>query len=245
MMKNFRKAYLVLFIITLSACLLWLLSIAANTAAIFLSIRDTTHTLNALLQSYPHLKSYLNWHDPAITEGTINTDNAKIITSDNPTMRNSDDPSSNLFVSDILAKTRQVSIFASVVRDFASIADRLSDQQRNTTVLAPLNLAVQALPQKPWEDPADYARYGAEQAYQGSDGKERARRNLQRFVEAHLVPVNPWDEGLEIETVGGGKVSWSREGEKIVIKPGNIEVDSQALQVSNGEVWILKGVLSY
>lgn len=242
-MKDFRKPYLVLFIITLSACLLWLLSVAANTAAIFLSIRDTTLTVNSILQSYPQLKSYLNW--PAVPEGKTNTDNAKIIISGVPSMGNSDDPSSNLFVSDILAKTRQVSIFASIVRDFAPITDRLSDQQQNTTVLAPLNSAVQALPQKPWEDPADYARYGAEQAYQGSDGEDRARRNLRRFVEAHLVPVNPWDEGVEVETIGGGKVSWSRDGEKIVIKPGNIEVDSQALQVSNGQVWILKGVLTY
>jgi len=154
-------------------------------------------------------------------------------------------PTSNLLISDILDKTRPVNIFASLTRDIEEISTRLNDKNKNTTVLAPLNSAIQSLPRKPWEDPKDYERYGKAQAYVGDEGEDRARQNLKRFVEAHLVPASPWKEGEEIETVGGGKVSWAKDGDKILIQPGNIEVDSFASQVPNGEVWILKGVINY
>ncbi|KAL1989011.1 hypothetical protein VTN96DRAFT_5774 [Rasamsonia emersonii] len=156
-----------------------------------------------------------------------------------------DNPTSNLIVPDILAKTRQVNVFAKLTRDIEPISTRLNDKSKNTTVLAPLNSAIQSLPRKPWEDPEDYARFGSMDAYKGQEGEDRARQNLRRFVEAHLVPVSPWKEGEEVETIGGGKVSWTKDGDKIFIQPGNIEVQSLASQVSNGEVWILKGVINY
>lgn len=124
---------------------------------------------------------------------------------------------SNLIVSDILAKTPRINIFSSLTRDFDPISSRLNNKSQNTTVLAPLNSAISDLPRKPWEDPEDYAKYGEVNAYKGGDGQERAKRNLQRFVEAHLVPVSPWAEGEELETVGGGKVKWTKEGDKIFV----------------------------
>ncbi|KAL1965817.1 hypothetical protein VTN77DRAFT_5138 [Rasamsonia byssochlamydoides] len=156
-----------------------------------------------------------------------------------------DNPTSNIIISDILAKTRQVNIFASLTRDIEPISTRLDDKSKNTTVLAPLNSAIQALPRKPWEDPEDYERFGIANAYKGQEGEDRARQNLRRFVEAHLVPASPWNEGEEVETIGGGKVSWTKDGDKIFIQPGNIEVHSVASQASNGDVWILKGVINY
>ncbi|RAO67321.1 uncharacterized protein BHQ10_003333 [Talaromyces amestolkiae] len=141
---------------------------------------------------------------------------------------------SNLIVSDLLVKTPKINVFASLTRDFYPITTRLSDKAQNTTVLAPLNSAINALPRKPWEDPEDYDKFGTAEAYRGDEGRDRAQRNLQKFVEAHLVPVSPWREGEEVETVGGGK-----------IEPGHIEVDSTASEVSNGNVWVLKGVINY
>jgi hypothetical protein len=121
---------------------------------------------------------------------------------------------SNLIVSDLLVETPKINVFASLTRDFHPIASRLNDKTQNTTVLAPLNSAINSLPRKPWEDPEDYERFGA---YKGDEGKDRAQRNLQKFVEAHLVPVSPWREGEEVETVGGGKVKWVKEGDTVFV----------------------------
>lgn len=160
-------------------------------------------------------------------------------------VQSGDVPSSSLVISDILSKTRSIQIFASLTRDVEPISTRLNDPAQNTTVLAPLNSAMQALPRKPWENPEDYEQFGAAEAYQGKEGEDRAKRNIRRFVEAHVVPVSPWKEGEEVQTVGGVKLSWTRDGDKIFIQPGNVEVEQVASQVSNGEVWTLKGVINY
>lgn len=120
-------------------------------------------------------------------------------------------------ISDVLPKTKGINIFAQLTRDFDPIASRLNDSSKNITVLAPRNSAVQALPRKPWEDPEDYAKFGDVNAYEGQDGQDRAKRNLERFVEAHLVPVSPWKEGEEVETLRGEKLKWTREGDKIFV----------------------------
>ncbi|KAJ5591882.1 uncharacterized protein N7459_002251 [Penicillium hispanicum] len=147
-------------------------------------------------------------------------------------------------ISDVLPKTKGINIFASLTRDFDPIASRLNDASKNITVLAPRNSAVQDLPRKPWEDPEEYQQQGVD-VYEGQGGQDRARRNLQRFVEAHLLPASPWRQGEEIETLGGEKLKWMKDGDKILIQPGNIEVDSIAEKVANGEVWILNGVVNY
>ena len=119
-------------------------------------------------------------------------------------------------VSDVLPKTRVINIFASLTRDFEPIASRLNDASQNITVLAPRNAAIQALPRKPWEDPGEYEHFGAA-AYQGPDGQDRAKKNLKRFVEAHLIPVSPWNEGEEAETLGGRKLKWMKEDDRIFV----------------------------
>lgn len=63
---------------------------------------------------------------------------------------NSDQPGS-LIIADVLPRERTISIFASLVRDVGSVADRLQDSGVNATVLAPINSALAALPRKPWE----------------------------------------------------------------------------------------------
>lgn len=103
------------------------------------------------------------------------------------------------------------------VRDTESASQRLENSAQNTTVLAPLNSAVEKLPRKPWEDPRDYDTLGSN-AYEGDDGQERAQRNLRRFVEAHLVPVSPWKEGEKVKTIAGDREVWweEKDGTKLV-----------------------------
>jgi hypothetical protein len=121
-----------------------------------------------------------------------------------------------IILSDVLGNDRSINIFAGFTRDFAPISQRFEDSSLNTTILAPLNSAIMALPRKPWEDPKDYENLGAD-AYEGEPGEERAQKNLRRFVEAHVVPVSPWKEGEKVDTLTGGKVWWeTKDGAKVV-----------------------------
>ncbi|KAL4925478.1 uncharacterized protein BDV17DRAFT_183004 [Aspergillus undulatus] len=148
-------------------------------------------------------------------------------------------------ISDVLPKTRGINIFASLTRQFESVESRLSDASQNVTVLAPRNSAIQDLPRKPWENPDDYEQFGEMKAYEGDEGQERAKRNLERFVFAHVVKQSPWKEGEEAETLEGDRVKWRKDGDKIYIEPSGVQVDSIAEQVANGEVWVLNGVINY
>lgn len=153
--------------------------------------------------------------------------------------------SGSVVLSDVVGKERSINLFAGFTRDVESVSRRLDDGKQNSTVLAPLNSAVERLPRKPWEDARDYDALGTE-AYEGGDGQERARRNLGRFAEAHVVPVSPWEEGDKVKTLlGDREVWWETKDGKKVIQPDNIEVDSVASQVGNGEIWIIKGVRNY
>ncbi|KAI9737686.1 MAG: hypothetical protein M1818_005690 [Claussenomyces sp. TS43310] len=149
-----------------------------------------------------------------------------------------------VILSDVLGRDRSINIFAGFTRDISLVDERLGDETSNTTVLAPLNSAIMALPRKPWEDPEDYKNLGAN-AYEGQDGEARAHKNLRRFVEEHVVPASPWAEGEKVKTLAGGDVWWeSKDGVK-VIQPDSIEVSSVGSKVANGEVWILKGARNY
>ncbi|KAL4872292.1 hypothetical protein BDV12DRAFT_193733 [Aspergillus spectabilis] len=152
---------------------------------------------------------------------------------------------SDPIISDVLPKTRGINVFASLTRQFKSVEGRLNDPAQNVTVLAPRNSAINDLPRKPWENPSDYEAFGEMKAYEGDEGRERARRNLERFVSAHIVVQSPWKEGEQAETLGGDKLTWRKDGEQIYIEPSGIQVDSIAEQVSNGEVWVLDGVINY
>ncbi|VUC35846.1 unnamed protein product [Clonostachys rosea] len=152
---------------------------------------------------------------------------------------------------DILGTQRSITTFFSLVRLHEPTESLLGDLHTNTTVLAPLNSAIEALPRKPWENPADYQAAGAE-AYEGEDGREKAQRNLRRFVEAHLITASPWQQGegnkastLKGESGQTRELWWEVKDGKRVIMPDGVEVDRVASQVANGEVWILKGVLNY
>ena len=124
--------------------------------------------------------------------------------------------SSDVSISDVIGKERVINIFAGFTRDIDNISKRLTANDQNTTVLAPLNSELQKLPRKPWEDPEDYNELGAK-AYEGQSGEDRAQRNLKRFVEAHVIPVSPWKEEDKVDSIGGGKLWWEeKDGKKMV-----------------------------
>ena len=148
-------------------------------------------------------------------------------------------------LSDVMPRDKSINIFAGFVLDVQPVSARLEDEARNTTVLAPLNSAVEALPRKPWEDPKEYTALGSD-AYEGDDGQERATRNLKRFVEAHMVPESPWGAGDKVKPIGDDReVWWEEKDGKRFIQPGDIEVVSVGRTVANGEIWIIKAVRNY
>lgn len=126
-------------------------------------------------------------------------------------------PGSSVILSDVMGRDKSINIFAGFTRDIESVSNRLDDPAQNSTVLAPLNSAIEKLPRKPWEDPRDYGALGSN-AYEGDDGHERAQRNLRRFVEAHLVPASPWKEGEKVKPVGEDREIWweERDGKRVV-----------------------------
>ncbi|KAK2014848.1 hypothetical protein LZ32DRAFT_602892 [Colletotrichum eremochloae] len=171
---------------------------------------------------------------------------------DGPTMQPSDPSDSQppptqegVRLSDVMGRDRSINVFAGFTRDIESASRRLDDQARNTTVLAPLNSAIERLPRKPWEDPKDYQKLG-ENVYEGDDGRDRAQKNIQRFVEAHMVTMNPWPENVKAKTIGDDRAIWweNKDGTKF-IQPGDIEVVNVASTVANGEIWIIKEVRNY
>lgn len=148
----------------------------------------------------------------------------------------------DLTISDILPKSRSVNIFASLARD-TSILSRLesTNPSDNTTLLAPLNSAMQALPRKPWENRPD------DDGISAASSEDKAAQNLQRFVEEHVIPESPWKSGKEnrVRTIGGQELWWEERNGKRVILPGEVVVDSVLGGVGNGEIWALKGVVNY
>ena len=65
----------------------------------------------------------------------------------------SDPPTQNqpgVALTDILGTQRSITTFFSLARQHAALSDLLADLRANTTVLAPLNSAVEALPRELW-----------------------------------------------------------------------------------------------
>lgn len=152
---------------------------------------------------------------------------------------------SDLTISDILPLSRSINIFAQLTRDIASVTARLSTtDSSNTTLLAPLNSAMQDLPRKPWEDRPDDT-----DSVRAADNEEKASENLRRFVEMHVVPVSPWKKGEseKVKTLGGGEVWWDeKDGKRFVMGKGfEVAVSEVVGTVGNGEIWAIKGVVNY
>jgi hypothetical protein len=102
--------------------------------------------------------------------------------------------SNGVIISDVIGKTQSIAIFSGLTRDIAAVAGRLDNAGQNATVLAPDNSIMRDLKRKPWEDPEDYDTFGTS-AYEGTAGADRAQKNLERFVQRHVIPESPWEEG--------------------------------------------------
>jgi hypothetical protein len=151
--------------------------------------------------------------------------------------------STGVIISDVIGKTQSIAIFSGLTRDIDTVSGRLDNASQNATVLAPNNSIMRDLKRKPWEDPEDYETFGAD-AYEGSGGQDRARGNLERFVQRHIIPESPWEEGKKVKTLSGNEIWWeSKDGQK-KIQPADVVVSSIADKVSNGEVWVLEGSLA-
>lgn len=184
-----------------------------------------------------------------------------------PIMSEGPDP---VLLSDVISIDRSISIFSGFTRAVEPIALRLGDSQQNTTVLAPTNGAIQRLPRKPWEsqnDEQEAEESGTAKAalYVGISGEDRAGKNLERFVNAHIVAKSPWEKGEKnkVQTIEGKEVWWDEENgvkkvshiynelllydrlTSIKIYPDGIEVQEKDNEVTNGQIWVLNGVINY
>ncbi|KAL8417799.1 hypothetical protein RB594_001433 [Gaeumannomyces avenae] len=150
-----------------------------------------------------------------------------------------------VLLSDVLGDKR-VNGFGSLVRNVESTSRRTNDPRQASVVLSPLNSALEALPQKPWEDATDYSEFGSN-AYEGAGGRDRAQGNIQRFVERHIVPVaaQDWAKEQKIKSIGQDTLIWWEENAdgKRTIQPDGIRVKEVISTAINGEIWLLEGVL--
>ena len=131
-----------------------------------------------------------------------------------------------VILSDVLGKDRSINIFAGLTRDIDMVDTRMADGNSNTTVLAPVNSAITALPRKPWESNEDYEQLGAD-AYEGQSGQDRASSNLKRFVLEHIVPESPWNEGSKIATLAGSTIWWETKNDKRYVSITDILYEQQ------------------
>jgi len=121
-----------------------------------------------------------------------------------------------VIISDVIGKTQNIAIFSGLTRDIDAVSGRLDNASQNATVLAPNNSIMRDLKRKPWEDPDDYDSLGAD-VYEGTSGQDRARGNLERFVQRHIIPESPWEEGKKVKTLAGNEIWWeSKDGQKKV-----------------------------
>lgn len=140
--------------------------------------------------------------------------------------------STGVIISDVIGKTQAIAIFSGLTRDIDPVSGRLDDANQNATVLAPDNNAMKNLKRKPWEDVDDYSTFGAE-AYKGQDGEDRAHKNLRRFVERHIVPESPWEEGKKVKTLEGNEVWWEmKDGKKTVCCASALGIPSWSLMLT-------------
>ncbi|RMZ78024.1 hypothetical protein DV737_g4067, partial [Chaetothyriales sp. CBS 132003] len=187
-------------------------------------------------QAQPH-------HQPYSPQAPMNPGPVQPPSSEQP--QDQDSPGDGgLTIADILPKSRNINIFASLTRDVSSISDRLeSNHSRdNTTLLAPLNSVMQSLPRKPWESKPDDT-----DSVRAPTNEEKAAHNIQSFVEEHIVPISPWKEGKDgkTKTIGGQELWWEQRGDKRYVMPGDLLVDAVVGRAGNGEIWAIKGVVNY
>jgi uncharacterized surface protein with fasciclin (FAS1) repeats len=124
-------------------------------------------------------------------------------------------------------------------------ATRLTDEFVNSTLLVPRNSALQTLPRKPWEDKSDdeqVTKNGPKDILWNKEVEDKARKNVENFVAAHVITKYPIQEGKDLPTLNGSTVSYKVEGGRKYVLPGNIKVLGER-EAANGAIWVLDGVI--
>lgn len=124
-------------------------------------------------------------------------------------------------------------------------ATRLADDSVNSTLLVPRNSALQTLPRKPWEDKSDdekVTKHDSKDFLWSKEAEDKARKNVEDFVAAHIVTKYPIQDGKDLPTLSGSTVSYTIKRGETYILPGNIKVLGQR-EAANGAIWVLDGVI--
>jgi hypothetical protein len=118
----------------------------------------------------------------------------------------------DVLLSDVLTQCSTVRVFYGLLRDVDDVYDRLSDESQQTMVLAPQDSAMVQLQRKPWETLNDFETFG-QKPYEGDDGKERADKNLKRFVKEHVLDTGFMSENTAVKNLNGGSVWYDVEND--------------------------------
>lgn len=150
-------------------------------------------------------------------------------------------------LADFITLDRSVSIYAGYTRRFADISARLQLADVNSTLLAPNNKDILALPRKPHEGPAGSVTALDETA---------ADENIRKWVSAHIIPAHvdlPTSEGqtsqyktlLDGKSISIKKLTREEQVSKDVayehvVMPGEIPL-YPLREASNGMIYGLSG----
>ncbi|CAE6437005.1 unnamed protein product [Rhizoctonia solani] len=149
-------------------------------------------------------------------------------------------------LADLLTIQQSSSIFYDYLREIPDIVDRLTDTSGNvmSTAFVPKNKAIITLPRKPHLGPVEE---GIE-ILAGREYDERSRRNIARWISAHVVPSHPIElvgshstmlrgKSIHFECKDEGEKTWEHctleSGVKIV----------KRLEASNGALYIIDGTI--
>lgn len=86
-----------------------------------------------------------------------------------------------------------------------------------------------ALPHKPHNNPS------------GGTSDKDSQKNVEDFLSAHIVPSDI-EEGGSCENLAGFKVELIKDGDSLVVKPGDARVVGQKA-ASNGRIYYIDGVV--
>ncbi|CAE6468170.1 unnamed protein product [Rhizoctonia solani] len=149
-------------------------------------------------------------------------------------------------LADLLTLQQSSSIVYDYLRGIPDVVDRLEDTSGNvmSTVFVPKNSAVVMLPRKPYLGPvADQI-----EILSGRDYDERSRKNIARWISAHVAPSHPIElVGSESTLLHGKSIQFERKDEgEPTWEHCTLEHGVRILQrveATNGVLYIIDGTV--
>ncbi|THH21576.1 hypothetical protein EW146_g49 [Bondarzewia mesenterica] len=155
-------------------------------------------------------------------------------------------------LSDLLTIERSASIFFSYAREL-ELSRLFSDASASDTVLVPTNAAVMALTRKPHQGPTD-VEDSIEISEQEFDA--RSKKNVERWVSSHIIPVSPitfpgtYPTLLDGKTVTFTQLKDGDDGQDAsapewtrVVLNGHVRI-VQMKEASNGMFYLIDGTVN-